>query len=64
VAPCTWTEIRALFAANPISEGVFLKAGSGWPANSYNVDAFLFIAAAPLTGVVYDFEPERNGDSD
>jgi hypothetical protein len=61
VAPCTWTEIRALFAANPISEGVFLKAGSGWPANSYNVDAFLFIAAAPWAGVLYDFEPETNG---
>jgi hypothetical protein len=61
-SPCTWAQIKALFPTSTINGGVWLKAGSGWPAGLYNVDAFLFIAASPLAGVLYDFEPER-GDS-
>jgi hypothetical protein len=70
--PCTWLQIKAMFPTTPITYGVWFKAGSKWdmdPAtspNKYNVDGFLLIAAVPLTGVFYDFEPETaspgNGD--
>jgi hypothetical protein len=62
-APCTWAHIKILFPTTSIQGGVWLKEGSAWQPGKYNVDAFLFVAA-PLTGVLYDFEPERNGDSD
>jgi hypothetical protein len=63
--PCTWDYIKITFPNATISGGVWLKAGSGWmPVNNYNVDAFLFVALTPLSGVLYDFEPDRNNDSD
>jgi hypothetical protein len=36
---------------------VWLKAGSGWSAGKFNVDAFVFAATTPMTSVLYDFEP-------
>jgi hypothetical protein len=65
-SPCTWAEIRGYFSTSTIrgdlEGGVHLKAGSGWSLGQYNVDAFLFAATVPLTGVLYDFEPETNND--
>jgi hypothetical protein len=60
---CTWAEIQVKFVTtNTITGGVWLKAGSNWLPNKYNVDAFLFVATAPLSGVLYDFEPATNDD--
>jgi hypothetical protein len=65
VPACTWTEINALFGKYPLTTaGVWLKAGSNWQPGKYNVDAFLFVASAPWAAVLYDFEPERNGEPD
>jgi hypothetical protein len=62
-APCTWTQLTAIYyTAATIAGGVWLKAGSGWSAGKFNVDAFVFAATVPLTGVLYDFEPETNND--
>jgi hypothetical protein len=69
--PCPWPTLKAMFPTTTLRgdpEGsVHLKAGSGWsmdpttPPNKYNVDAFVFVAASPFAGVLYDFEPERAG---
>lgn len=60
---CTWLQINTMFPAATITGGVWLKAGSGWSAGSYNVDGFTF-DAANQRAVTYDFEPSRNGGSD
>jgi hypothetical protein len=62
--PCSWTDINKTYPNATITGGIWLKAGSGWSAGKYNVDAFHFIVAMPSRSVVYDFEPDRNNDSD
>jgi hypothetical protein len=54
---CTWGQVKAMFPNATIAGGVWLKAGSGWSANKYNVDGFHFAATSPRTHVLYDFEP-------
>jgi hypothetical protein len=65
--PCTWTQVLALYGSAPIKGGIWLKAGSGWPAGAYNVDGLHFSATVPASNVIYDFEPtcqESQGNGD
>jgi hypothetical protein len=58
ISPCPWATILALYGTRPIKGGIWLKAGSGWPAAAYNVDGFHFGAITPAANVLYDFEPD------
>lgn len=63
-SPCTWTQINAMSSTSAITGGVWLKAGSGWSANTYNVDGFHFAASSPRSNVLYDFEPSDDSEDD
>ncbi|MET0324829.1 MAG: prepilin-type N-terminal cleavage/methylation domain-containing protein [Ilumatobacteraceae bacterium] len=61
-SPCTWAQVLTRFPEASISPGgaLVFKAGSNWPASSYNVDGFTIgvrDAAGATTETTYDFEP-------
>jgi prepilin-type N-terminal cleavage/methylation domain-containing protein len=61
-SPCTWAQVLAQFPDATIAPGgaLVFKAGSHWPASSYNVDAFtmgIADSSGKITETTYDFEP-------
>ena len=60
-SPCTWAQVLVKFPDASLYPGgaLVFKAGSNWPASSYNVDAFTIAitdAAGKINETTYDFE--------
>ena len=60
-SPCPWAQVLLLFPNATILPGgaLVFKAGSNWPASSYNVDMFtigITDAAGRTNETSYDFE--------
>ena len=58
-APCTWAQILTNWPNASILGNTLFKVGSGWPAGSFNVDAFKIgvnDGSGNVTETTYDFE--------